>query len=137
VSKRLRLAWLAGLPLAIAAAIVAWAALMPVTSEDRDQVFEIPKGTWARRMAGDMGVDRLSWELTDHPESAFSRRFVNGSAELEAIRHEVWDDNNLGNAIAGAVKSRSWPGRKPRPTFTATSASRSSFTGSMGVEVMR
>ena len=40
-------------------------------------------------------------------------------------------------AIAGAVRSRSCPGRKPRPTFTATSASRSSFAGSMGVEAMR
>jgi len=29
------------------------AMLMPVSSDDRDQVFEIPKGTWARRMAGD------------------------------------------------------------------------------------
>ena len=34
--------------------------------------------TLARRMAAEIGVDRLSWELTDHPESAFSRRFVNG-----------------------------------------------------------
>jgi len=53
VSSRLRLSWLAALPLGIAAWVVAWAALSPVSSEDRDQVFEIPKGTWARRMAGD------------------------------------------------------------------------------------
>jgi len=39
--------------LGIAASVVAWAALSPVSSEDRDEVFEIPKGTWARRMAGD------------------------------------------------------------------------------------
>ena len=38
----------------------------------------------ARTMAADMGVDRLCWELTDHPEDMFSRRFVAGSAELEA-----------------------------------------------------
>jgi hypothetical protein len=31
----------------------AWAALTPVSSATRDEVFEIPKGTWARRMAGD------------------------------------------------------------------------------------
>ena len=30
----------------------AWAALTPIKSESRDVVFEIPKGTWARRMAG-------------------------------------------------------------------------------------
>lgn len=32
---------------------LAWAALAPLQSDSRDEVFEIPKGTWARRMAGD------------------------------------------------------------------------------------
>ncbi|HTF32117.1 MAG TPA: hypothetical protein VK714_00270 [Myxococcota bacterium] len=31
----------------------AWAALSPIRSASRDATFEIPKGTWARRMAGD------------------------------------------------------------------------------------
>lgn len=32
----------------------AWAAMAPIVPGDsRDQLFEIPKGTWARRMAGD------------------------------------------------------------------------------------
>src|SRR6266700_6172234 len=57
----------------------------------------------ARRMAGDLGVDRLCWEITDHPEDAFSRRFVAGSEGHAAIRHEIWDDNNLGNAIPGCT----------------------------------
>ncbi len=57
----------------------------------------------ARTMAADLGVDRLCWEVTDHPEHAFSRRFVPGSADWQRIRHEIWDDNNLGNAIAGAT----------------------------------
>ena len=57
----------------------------------------------ARTMAGEIGVDRLCWELTDHPEDMYSRRFVRGSADLDAIRHEIWDDNNLGNAIPGAT----------------------------------
>ena len=57
----------------------------------------------ARRMAADFGVDRLCWEITDHPEDSFSRRFVPSSPEFNRIRHEVWDDNNLGNAIAGAT----------------------------------
>jgi MoaA/NifB/PqqE/SkfB family radical SAM enzyme len=57
----------------------------------------------ARRLAADIGVDRLCWELTDHPEYAYSRRFTPGSDALAAIRHEVWDDNNLGNAIPGAT----------------------------------
>jgi len=53
VSRRLRLWSLASLPLCAAASVLAWAALGPLASDDRDQVFEIPKGTWARRMAGD------------------------------------------------------------------------------------
>ena len=57
----------------------------------------------ARTMAAEIGVDRLCWELTDHPEDMFSRRFVPGSRELAAIRREIWDDSNLGNAIPGAT----------------------------------
>ena len=33
--------------------LTAWAALTPISSPSRDEIFEIPKGTWARRMAGD------------------------------------------------------------------------------------
>ena len=57
----------------------------------------------ARRMARDIGVDRLCWEVTDHPEDSFSRRFVAGSPDSQAIRRETWDDSNLGNAIPGAT----------------------------------
>jgi hypothetical protein len=57
----------------------------------------------ARRLAEQVGVDRLCWEITDHPENAYSRRFVPGSPTLKAVQHEIWDDNNLGNAIPGAT----------------------------------
>ncbi len=57
----------------------------------------------ARQRAVEIGVDRLTWEITDHPENAFSRRFVPGSADLVQIEHEVWDTSNLGNAIPGAT----------------------------------
>ena len=57
----------------------------------------------ARQLADEIGVDRLCWELTDHPEDSYSRRFVAGSPDLDEIRHEIWDDNNLGNAIPGAT----------------------------------
>ncbi|MGC4084159.1 MAG: radical SAM protein [Vicinamibacterales bacterium] len=57
----------------------------------------------ARLMAQEIGVDRLCWEITDHPEDAFSRRFMPGSADFETIRRETWDDSNLGNAIPGAT----------------------------------
>ena len=57
----------------------------------------------ARELAAEIGVDRLTWEITDHPESAYSRRFAPGTPDHAAIRHEIWDDNNLGNAIPGAT----------------------------------
>ena len=54
-------------------------------------------------MAAEMGVDRLCWEITDHPEDSYSRRFAQGTPDYEAIRHEIWDMSGLGNAIAGAT----------------------------------
>jgi hypothetical protein len=57
----------------------------------------------ARRLAVEIGVDRLCWEITDHPENAFSRRFMRGTPAFESIRRETWDDSNLGNAIPGAT----------------------------------
>jgi hypothetical protein len=57
----------------------------------------------ARELAADIGVDRLSWEITDHPEDSFSRRFVPGTSEFESIRNEIWDMTGLGNAIPGAT----------------------------------
>lgn len=52
--RRAALTLLAG----AAAGALAWASLTPVRAPSRDAVFEIPKGTWARRMAGD-GVEIL------------------------------------------------------------------------------
>jgi hypothetical protein len=45
----------AGLGLVTVAALgaIAWAALTPITFASREEIFEIPKGTWARRMSGD------------------------------------------------------------------------------------
>jgi hypothetical protein len=57
----------------------------------------------ARAMAAEIGVDRLCWEITDHPEDSFSRRFAPGTPDYERIRHEIWDNSGLGNAIAGAT----------------------------------
>jgi hypothetical protein len=55
----------------------------------------------ARRLAVEAGVDRLCWEITDHPEDSYSRRFVPGSPDYQAIEHEIWDRSGLGNAIPG------------------------------------
>ncbi len=69
----------------------------------------------ARELAAEIGVDRLSWELTDHPEDMFSRRFLPGTPALGAIKHEIWDDNNLGNAIPGATPRAEIHVRGPVP----------------------
>jgi hypothetical protein len=45
--------WLALPLIASVLGIVAWASFAPVTFDSREEVFEIPKGTWARRMSGD------------------------------------------------------------------------------------
>ena len=57
----------------------------------------------ARRLATEFGVDRLTWEITDHPEDSFSRRFAPGTSDFERIKFEVWDHSGLGNAIPGAT----------------------------------
>jgi hypothetical protein len=49
--RALRIALLLATGCALGAA--GWAALAPVRSASRDEVFVIPQGTWARRMAGD------------------------------------------------------------------------------------
>jgi hypothetical protein len=33
--------------------VIAWGAFMPVSYSSRDELFQIPSGTWARRMAGE------------------------------------------------------------------------------------
>ena len=50
---RLSLASVAGLLLVGLLATLAWAALAPLAPDSRDELFEIPHGTYARRMAGD------------------------------------------------------------------------------------
>ena len=44
--------WIVGGLLALAASAAASAAVTPVRFDSREELFEIPKGTWARRMAG-------------------------------------------------------------------------------------
>jgi hypothetical protein len=46
----------------VALAATAWAALTPVDSDSNEQVYVIPKGTWARRMAGE-NIDVLPSEI--------------------------------------------------------------------------
>jgi hypothetical protein len=57
----------------------------------------------ARRLAVEVGVDRLCWEITDHPEDSFSQRFRPGSVDYKIVENEIWDQSGLGNAIPGAT----------------------------------
>jgi hypothetical protein len=82
------------------------------THNDSDDEMQL-----ARSLAAEIGADRLCWELTDHPENLYSRRFVSGSPDLEAIKHEVWDHNNLGNAIPGATPRAEIHVRGPVPAL--------------------
>jgi hypothetical protein len=51
---RLRwLAWTLGTLALISLLFLSWAAFTPIQSVSREEVFEIPQGTWARRMSGD------------------------------------------------------------------------------------
>jgi len=54
--------WLLIALIGIAVAATAWAALAPVNSDSREQVYVIPKGTWARRSAGEK-LDILPSEI--------------------------------------------------------------------------
>ena len=47
---------------AIASVPIAWAGLAPISEDSRDELFEIPNGTFARRMAGD-AVEILPSEI--------------------------------------------------------------------------
>jgi hypothetical protein len=50
--SRARRAWIL-VPLIAVLALLAWAGFAPVSVPSRDELFEIPKGTYARRRAGD------------------------------------------------------------------------------------
>jgi hypothetical protein len=51
---RLKMTGMLAIPLiAGVLGVLVWAALTPVQFASREEMFEIPKGTWARRMSGD------------------------------------------------------------------------------------
>jgi hypothetical protein len=51
---------------AVVAGVLAWAGLAPIeqrTGAEREELFEIPHGTWARRMAGEKDLGILPDEI--------------------------------------------------------------------------
>jgi hypothetical protein len=58
-----RASWLAVvLALAVLGGVIGWAGFAPMRVASHEQLFEIPKGTWARRRAGDLvEILAVSW----------------------------------------------------------------------------
>ena len=63
--RRTRRSWFIALVAvaAVSAAPLGWAAFGPLRAASRDVLFDIPKGTWARRMAGE-NIDILPARVT-------------------------------------------------------------------------
>jgi MoaA/NifB/PqqE/SkfB family radical SAM enzyme len=53
----------------------------------------------ARKLAVKIGVDQLTWEITDHPKEAMSEKYQVGTPYWKKIYYEIWDTSQIGNAI--------------------------------------
>ena len=89
---------------------------MQIFVEERNKAgFEIPFINWryilfnwndskanmnsARQLAKKIDVDRFTWEITDHPQEAVSKKYQIGTRPWKKILHEIWDTSQLTNAI--------------------------------------
>ncbi len=54
-----------------------------------------------KRLARKIGVDRLTWEITDHPDAAASKKYQVGTPAWKRIYHEIWDSSQIGSALRG------------------------------------
>jgi len=52
-----------------------------------------------RKMARKIAVDKLVWEITDHPEEAKSEKYQTGTPGWKRIHHEIWDTSSIASAI--------------------------------------
>jgi len=64
-----------------------------------DSAWQLSK---ARRLAKKIGVDRLTWEITDHPAGAVSKKYKIGTPAWKRIYHEIWDSSQIGSALRGS-----------------------------------
>ena len=53
----------------------------------------------AKKLAKKIGVDRFTWEITNHPPEAVSEKYQVGTPYWKKIFHEIWDTSQIGNAI--------------------------------------
>ena len=54
-----------------------------------------------RRLAKKIGVDRLTWEITDHPAGAASKKYQIGSPAWKRVYYQIWDSSQIGSALPG------------------------------------
>lgn len=52
-----------------------------------------------RQLAAELDVDKLVWEITDHPPAAMSEKYQIGSKAWQDIYHEIWDTSQTCNAM--------------------------------------
>jgi hypothetical protein len=50
-------------------------------------------------LANKIGVDRLTWEITDHPAGAASEKYRIGSPAWKRIFYQIWDSSQIGSAL--------------------------------------
>ena len=53
----------------------------------------------AKRLALRIGVDRLTWEITDHPVEALSKKYQVGTRAWKRIYFQIWDTGQIANAL--------------------------------------
>jgi len=53
----------------------------------------------ARELANEIGMDKLVWEITDHPPEATSEKYQVGTDAWKKIYHEIWDTSQTCNAL--------------------------------------
>ena len=126
-SRTLRRAGFALIALIGSAIVIAgvFAALWPVTFDSREELFEIPKGTWARRMAGEkreilpstihlvVGIrDTLVLKNSDDVPQIFAHR---------AMRDAMVKGNQAGPAL-NAGQTFSLPFTTPSENYFACTA---------------
>lgn len=72
---------------------VNWRCILFKWNDSRQQMKKIKK------LAEKTGVDRFTWEITDHPEEAKSEKYQIGTRHWKKIFHEIWDTSGISNAI--------------------------------------
>ena len=78
-----------------------------------------------RELAAEIGIDKLVWEITNHPPVAASKKYQSATPAWREIYHEIWDTSQTCNAIDGKrllaaisfENEGAWHGRSTDPTM--------------------